>query len=290
MQWALKLTDAQAQQALDRWLANQGAWGLDLHNYAHLPPEWTQSVHCTSRGLLGELVAQGGLVLSAHSQHHNRLGAFLGDSGVPVWGVAGPEEGSPYQPWTGRYVRLINGGSEARFGGGRYVFTDNLRGLVRDCRHAFERGHAVVSVSDVPLGSPQSVGVSIFGRELPVATALIDLALSAGAPIWAAIMVSDLEGGHTVRMVRLTAIDTPAVVRAYGAVLEGWLREEPWFWQGWAWWLNLPALDPEVSGTPIEIAERLEHFMQARPVASRGTRWLRRIGAWQERVAPLMRP
>jgi hypothetical protein len=281
-------SDAVAHELLARYFSSQGLFAAEIHDYPRLDAEWARAqVRCDDRELLAEVVRSGGLVLTYHSFHHNKLGAFLGWSGAKVYGIAGTEDNSPLKPWTGRYIRLLNGGSEAGFGGGRYLFTDDLRGTLRESRAALARGDVLVSLADNISDAPTAVPADIAGRRLRVATGVIDLALEAKAPITLAIFYSDLNGGHRCRLRRVEApADAAEVVKVYIEQLHAWTRDDMHAWQGWGWW-------DHIAFTPGEEPQGLERqasapvrFAASRPPLSLAQRLLLWADAIERRVRP----
>lgn len=281
-------SDAAAHHFLGQWYANQGAFAIELHDYPRLDATWAnEQVRCDEREVLAQVVARGGLVLEYHSFHHNRLGAWLGLSGTRVWGIAATEDNSPWKPWTGRWVRLVNGGSEALFGGGRYLYTDQMRELLRESRAALERGETVVSLCDNPSDHPGAVRVDFAGRTLPVATGMIDLALEVGAPVTYALFYSDLAGGHRCRLAPAPAgADAAGVAQGYVAQLMRWLHDDLHAWQGWMWWDDLPSamLAPEADAQ--QRAQAHARFAASQPPPSWKARVVNAVGAAQLRLAP----
>ena len=288
MQAATGCSDREAHALLARWFANQGAWAVELHDYPALDERWARErVDCDDRALLAQAVARGGLMLTYHSHHHNRLGAFLGLSGTRVWGIAATEDASPYKPWTGRFIRLINGGSEALFGGGRYLFTNQMRALLRESRRALAEGETVVTLCDNPSDSPTAVPVELLGRRLMLATGVIDLALEVGAAVHFAILYSDLAGGHRCRIAAAQPpFDAASIVRQYAAHLNRWALDDIQAWQGWAWWHHIAPLDPvaEASAETIETTRR--RYQASRPTPGALELLLRAAGGVERWLAP----
>lgn len=281
-------SDARAHGLLAHWFASQGAWAVELHDYPERDASWARDgVDCDDRAALARLVERGGLLLTYHSHHHNLLAAFLGQSGTPLWAVAGTEEGSPYKPWTGTYIRKINGGSEALFNGGRYLFTDQMRSLLVGARRAFERGQTVLTVCDNPSPGPTAVEAVLFGRRLPVATGMIELALEAGAPVTFAILYSDLAGGHRCRIASADVpLDLRGVVRQYAQRLEAWVGEDPHAWQGLAWWDTLAPLHADAPTDPSWLADATQRYDASRPPRGWAERALALAGRIEDRLRP----
>ena len=282
-------SDEQAHLWLERYFSSQGLFAAELHGYPALDAQWArEQVRCDERDVLDAVARDGGLLLTYHSFHHNRLGAFLGLSGARVFPIAGTEDNSPLKPWTGRYIRLINGGSEALMGGGRYLFTDNLRALLQDSRAVLKRGDLLASLADNISDSPTAVPVDILGRRLRLATGAIDMALQAGVPITLALFYSDLKGGYRCRLRRLEATSDAAVVaHAYIDQLLAWCRDDVHAWQGWGWW-------DHIAFTPGQEAHGLERqstaparFAASQPAPSLAQRVLRIADAIEQRLRPL---
>jgi hypothetical protein len=157
-----------AKELTDQWLASHGLFATSIFSYKRMNPEWVQQyVKIDKPDVMQSVQAKGGLVLSYHSHHHNTLGIVLGQSGVPTWGVAATEKASPMAPYTGSFMRIINGESEAKFGGGKYLFTDEPRNLLRGLKQAFSNQHAVVSICDnpVPKGDDAPLGFRRFRKQ-----------------------------------------------------------------------------------------------------------------------------
>ncbi len=281
-------SDGDAHRLLAQWYANQGANGIELHDYPRLDAAWArEQVRCDDAAVLAQLVARGGLVLTYHSHHHNRLGAFLGLSGTKVWGIAATEAQSPWKPWTGRWVRLINGGSERCFGGGRYLYTDQMRELLVASRAAFERGETVVTLADNPSDSPSAAAVDMAGRTLPVATGMIELAIGADAPITFALFYSDLVGRHRCRLALAPSTqDATLVAQAYLQQLQRWLGDAPHAWQGWAWWADLAARAPANPVWQAQAASAAQRYAASLPPPGWKGRLFGALGALESRLMP----
>lgn len=282
-------SDEEAHFWLARYFSSQGLFAAELHDYPLLDAQWARTqVRCDERDLLDAVVRDGGLVLTYHSFHHNRLGAFLGLSGARVHGIAGTEDNSPLKPWTGRYIRLLNGGSERCFGGGRYLYTDDLRGTLRESRAVLRRGDVLISLADNISGSPTAVPVDVVGRRLHMATGVIDLALEAGAPITLALFFSDLRGGHRCRLRRLDAKGSAASIAGeYIDQLLAWCRDDVHAWQGWAWWDHLGFIPGSEAQGLARQASVLARFTASRPAPSIEQRLLLAADWLEQHVRPL---
>ena len=179
-------------------------------------------------------------MLSYHSHHHNTLGIVLGQSGVPTWGVAATEKASPMAPYTGRFMRIINGESEAKFGGGKYLFTDEPRNLLRGLKQAFSSQHAVVSICDNPVPQGDDAPLGFRGKQFFVGGGVVEMAIAQNVPITLALLCPDLRGGYELRLQALpSGLSSHQVLQAYFDFLSECVAQMPWAWQGWHWYSGL---------------------------------------------------
>ena len=238
---AFGATPQVAQQLADQWLASHGLFATSIFSYKRMNPEWVQqNVKIEKPDVMQSLQAKGGLVLSYHSHHHNTLGIVLGQSGVPTWGVAATEKASPMAPYTGRFMRIINGESEAKFGGGKYLFTDEPRNLLRGLKEAFTSKHAVVSICDNPVPQGEDAPIVFRGKQFFVGAGVVQMALAQNVPITLALLCPDLRGRYELRLQALpNGLSSHQVLQAYFDFLSECVAQMPWAWQGWHWYSGL---------------------------------------------------
>ena len=238
---AFGATPQVAKELTDQWLASHGLFATSIFSYKRMSPEWVQQyVKIEKPDVMKSLLDQGGLVLSYHSHHHNTLGIVLGQSGVPTWGVAATEKASPMAPYTGRFMRVINGESEAKFGGGKYLFTDEPRNLLRGLKQAFSSQHAVVSICDNPVPQGDDAPLVFRGKQFFVGAGVVDMALSQNVPITLALLCPDLRGSYELRLQALpSGLSSHQVLQAYFDFLSECVAQMPWAWQGWHWYSGL---------------------------------------------------
>jgi hypothetical protein len=238
---AFGATPQVAKELTYQWLASHGLFATSIFSYKRMSPEWVQQyVKIEKPDVMKSLQAQGGLVLSYHSHHHNTLGIVLGQSGVPTWGVAATEKASPMAPYTGRFMRIINGESEAKFGGGKYLFTDEPRNLLRGLKQAFSSQHAVVSICDNPVPQGDDAPLVFLGKQFFVGAGVVDMALSQNVPITLALLCPDLRGSYELRLQALpSGLSSHQVLQAYFDFLSECVAQMPWAWQGWHWYSGL---------------------------------------------------
>ena len=238
---AFGATPQVAKELTDQWLASHGLFATSIFSYKRMSPEWVQQyVKIEKPDVMKSLQDQGGLVLSYHSHHHNTLGIVLGQSGVPTWGVAATEKASPMAPYTGRFMRIINGESEAKFGGGKYLFTDEPRNLLRGLKQAFSSQHAVVSICDNPVPQGDDAPLVFRGKQFFVGVGVVDMAFSQNVPITLALLCPDLRGSYELRLQALpSGLSSHQVLQAYFDFLSECVAQMPWAWQGWHWYSGL---------------------------------------------------
>jgi lauroyl/myristoyl acyltransferase len=238
---AFHATPEVAASLAQQWLASHGLFGVSIFSYERAGPDWVRErVHVDHPEVLETLRQQGGLVLTYHSHHHNTLGIVLGQSGIPTWGVAATEKASPMAPYTGQYMRIINGQSEAKFGGGRYLFTDEPRQLLRGLREAFASKHAVVSLCDNPMPDGGLPPVQFMGRIFHVGAGVVEQAVAQGASITLALLYPDLLGGYQLRLKPLPPnLSVHGILQIYFDYLAEMVSQAPWAWQGWHWYSGL---------------------------------------------------
>lgn len=144
-------------------------------------------------------------------------------------------------PYTGQFMRIINGQSEAKFGGGRYLFTDEPRNLLRGLKQAFSQKQAVVSLCDNPMPSSAQPPVHFMGKTFHVGSGVLEQALAQGVPVTLALLYPDLKGAYTLRLKSLSQnLSAPDILQAYFDFLASCVIQAPWAWQGWHWFSGLP--------------------------------------------------
>jgi lauroyl/myristoyl acyltransferase len=234
-----------AQSLTQQWLASHGLFGTSIFAYRHMGAAWVKRhVRIEESDILDALRSKGGLVLTYHTHHHNTLGIVLGQSGVTTWGVAATEKASPMAPYTGSFMRIINGQSEAKFAGGRYLFTDEPRQLLKGLKQAFGNNQAVVSLCDNPTPSGSQPPIHFLGKTFHVGSGVLELALEQGVPVTLAILYPDLKGSYVLRMKTISSDQSASqILQTYFDFLASCVVQVPWAWQGWHWFSGLPKLE-----------------------------------------------
>jgi lauroyl/myristoyl acyltransferase len=250
MAGALGLSDEQADRAWRRWLASHGLFACTVYRYGHLDAGWlARKVRVGAPQALQEIVAHGGLVLTGHTHHHNTLGCVLGLAGCHITGLAAPALGSPLYPYLGDIIERINGGSALHFGGGGYLFTDELKTLVRESKRLLSQGKVIVSLCDFSQGPllDTQPAIRFLGKLVNAPAGSIEIAQQVGVPIYAAFLFPQGKRFTFTTRKLDSSGSASLVLKQYFDALADVLRASPWAWQGWEWFDTLPpapAQDP----------------------------------------------
>lgn len=230
------------------WLNSNVRFVLDFLNYGALDASWLKrEVVIENPELLASLRRSGGLLLTYHTHHQNTLCCALGLGGIKISAIAASPEVSPLFPFIGRWAQRVNSDSVKHFGGGSYLFTDNLRALLRATRKILAEGDVVLCLCDFhqpKLGAPS--GARLFDRFISPPTGTIDLAVKHGAPVYAA-MFAPINGRLVLQLKRLDASGgAVSIVAGYFSFLESSILTNPACWQGWEWFEDLPPAEQSI--------------------------------------------
>jgi len=280
----LRLDLGSAKKMFGWWKASEGLFAASIFDYSRMDADWVRRhVAIDQPEVLARIVREGGLLLTFHTFHHNTLALTLGQCGIPLFPVAASEKNSPFAPYTGRYMRIINGESEAKFSGGRYLFTDEMRSVVTGVRTALASRHTVLALCDNPVPPNESAipPQEVMGRSISIGTGVMKLVQQAQAPVYFALFYPDMGGGYRLVLEdagRLEELENTA--RAYFAFLARHVAAAPWAWQGWSWYADLPPVPARVeidaSVKPL-ILEGIELSGHPLMRALDGLRWAARI-------------
>lgn len=241
MQSVLSLSQPEA--CWNAWLDNHTRFVTDFLAYPGMDAGWVKNhVRVESAAVFSQLCADGGLFLTFHTQHQNTLACLPGLGGARVSAVASAPADSPLYPVIGCWAERLNESSAAHFNGGDYLFTNDLRGLAKNLRQAFQAGHVVVCLADVNQGEAGGAKVDFLGRVIRPPTGVIEMALRLNVPIFAGILLFDGQG-LVLKIIKIapkiTLTDTLAV---YFSLLEQSITVNPACWQGWEWFSDLPVI------------------------------------------------
>ncbi len=238
----LALPQARVDETWRHWLNSHVWFVLDFLNYGALDAAWLKrDVVVDDPALLASLRSSGGLLLTYHTHHQNTLCCALGLGGIKISAIAALPEDSPLFPFIGRWAQRVNAESERHFGGGSYIFTDNLRALLRAARKVLADRDVVLCLCDFNQPKPGvQTGARFFDRFISPPTGTIEIAVKHGAPVYAA-MFAPVDGRFVLTLKRLDdsgGVDT--IVAGYFSFLESIVLTNPACWQGWEWFEDLP--------------------------------------------------
>ena len=231
-----------AEEIWNNWRDSHLRFSLDLLNYRKFDAAWLKNeVTCTDTSALQALRQFGGLLLTYHTHHQNTMCCVFGLSGMKVSAVAASPNDSPLFAYLGKWVKRVNADSAIHFNGGRYMFTDNLRGLLKNTRQCLVNGEVVVSLCDFHQPKTEALASgTLFDRYITPPTGVIEIAVKHQVPIFLALFAPEGEKHH-LHITKLAETgNVEAVVHQYFSFLESNIRANPACWQGWEWFEDLP--------------------------------------------------
>lgn len=244
----LALPGVPVEQTWHNWLNSHVQFVLDFLSYKTLDKVWLKhKVHIDDPESVTLLRESGGLLLTYHTHHQNTLCCALGLSGINISAIAALPERSPLFPFIGRWAQQVNTESAKHFGGGSYIFTDNLRILLRTTRKILAEGDVVLCLCDFHQPKPGiPSGAIFFDRFISPPTGTIEIAVKHGAPVYAAIFAPE-NGSLVLRIKRLDdSGGVDAIIKGYFSFLESNIRTNPACWQGWEWFEDLPLAEQAI--------------------------------------------
>lgn len=240
-QSSLSVDSTRAREILRGWEANLGQSTADTFRHLQMDSEWVKThVEVDDPEVLAEIASTGGLVLTYHTFHPNTLGIILGQSGIRGYGVSASVEEQPYAPYIGRYQYLMLNATQKMLGGGRYLYANDVRSLANGVQSAFMNGDAVVALCDNHFPGSQFPWMRIFGRSIRIRAGILKIARRTRARVYFALLYADLMGGYRLHLKSYGPFDDlQQGAQAYFHFLEDQLKNAPWAWQGWWWYLDL---------------------------------------------------
>jgi lauroyl/myristoyl acyltransferase len=237
---ALSLDTRVAHRAWLRWRASHARFVLTAFQYGKIDSAWIRRfVQVQNPGLLEQIIQTGGLILTYHTHHQNTLATVLGVAGSTISPVAASAAESPLYRVIGRYIDLINTGSQQQFRGGSYLYTDNLRRVLQQARTKLRHGELLLSLCDFHQPSSEQP-YDFLGRAITPPTGIIRLALQCEVPIYYGLLFPDSDGRFQLLLAGAKGCDLHTVTEEYLAFLEQIVQRAPEAWQGWEWYDCLP--------------------------------------------------
>jgi len=237
-QTALGVNYSEAKHILNQWEASKGLATLDIYRYAGMNKEWVKRfVEIDEPEILDKIVKSGGLVLTYHTFHQHTLAIILGLYGIKLTTVSAPVKNLPYSRYTGRYQHLRLTASEKKFSGGHYIYTDNIRNMIKSVNAAFSKGDALLVLSDTHHIDSTYSPMNFLGQSIKInAAGILRMTKSAEVPVYFALIYPDFLGKYRIHLKSIGPLtDLKQGAQAYFSFFEKHLRKAPWAWQGW-WW------------------------------------------------------
>ena len=173
-----------------KWVINHSLSILDFYRYENMSLDWViSSVNIINDQLIEELRETGGLVLTYHFHHQNTLCCALGLLGIKVSAIAASPSESKLDSYIGKWARKLNEKTERHFRGGRYLYTDNLREIVRDVPRILTDGHVVVCLLDNNHSGQFPQIQKLFQRQIRVPRGIVEIALRHRAPVYVCALI-----------------------------------------------------------------------------------------------------
>jgi lauroyl/myristoyl acyltransferase len=209
------------------------------------PGGWRPPVEVVGREHIERARANGvGAVLWVGHFVFNGLAPKLAlhQAGLKVAHLSRPEHGFSKTAYGVHVLNPIRARIEDRYLDGRILIKRGSETVAaRQLKERVARG-GIVSITAGAWEGRRIALAPIFGRQLPLATGAISLAISTGAPLLPLIVVRDEPSG-IIRVVIEPPIDLPsklekdvAIAHAaseYARRLETWIRRYPGQWRGW---------------------------------------------------------
>lgn len=242
MQDALRLTPDQAQREFETLCASTG---VATHMVPHLPrvdPRWVAR-HVRHEGQDGReiLRAQGGLVLTHHSYHHNLLASCFQGWGLAAYPVANPPSAFGEDEFLYRFTLDLNAKTEANLiGGGRFLYVDDRRALLRGVRQVMTQRQLLYVLCDFDEAAPGNVARPFLGGMIRVPSGVLRLVAEQPQwPVYFAGLRFDVHDARYRLSWRRLERDVSlggacaGLDAAYVQALQDWVGAHPHAWQGW---------------------------------------------------------
>lgn len=242
LQRVLGVDEVVARQELDALCASSG---LAMHMVPHLPritSEWIGRyvIHEGDDGR-DTLRQQGGLVLTHHSYHHNLLASCFRGWGLGAYPVANPPTAFGDDDFLYRFTVDLNAKTEANLiDGGRFLYVNDRRALLKGIRQALDRRQVVYVLCDFDEDAPGNRSHPFLGGHLRVPSGVLRLvAQEPEVPVFFAGFRFDVSalryrlGWRQLVRESGTEGGCHGLDAAYVRALQAWIQAHPHAWQGW---------------------------------------------------------
>ncbi|RYF84114.1 MAG: hypothetical protein EOO29_00790 [Comamonadaceae bacterium] len=238
----LALDATQAQREFESLCASSG---LAMHMVPHLPrldARWIERnvIHEGQDGR-DALHAEGGVVLTHHSYHHNLLASCFKGWDLAAYPVANPPAAFGEDDFLYRFTVDLNQKTEANLiGGGRFLYVDDRRALLKGIRQALVQRQVLYVLCDFDEDAPGNRHHAFLGGQLRIPTGVLKAVVAqSDAPVYFAGFRFDVAAKRYRLGWQRLARDPASpggcegLDAAYVAALQAWIQAHPHAWQGW---------------------------------------------------------
>lgn len=242
LQDALGLDEAGAHACFVQLCENTGQAMQMVTQLPKLTPGWIRRNVCfDTPAPLDELRARGGLVLTHHSYHHNLLASCFKGWGLSAFPVANPPEAFGTHEFLYRFTVELNARTQANLAGGRFLYVNDARALLRGIREVVARRQVIYMLCDFDEPGPGNRVYPFLDRTLQIPGGVLRAFAGESVPVYFAGLRLGPHGRYHVGWTPLPRSEqaadagdpTRGLGQAYVLALQTWVRAYPQAWQGW---------------------------------------------------------
>lgn len=236
----LGLDASAAAVAFENLCASTGVTTQMVWRLPNLPCSWLeQHIHVADMAPLLRLQAEGGMVLSHHSFHHNLLASTFKRWGLTTRPVANPPAAFSGDDYLYRFTLALNAATETNLNGGRFLYIDAGRDFLKELRASLRARQVVLVFCDFDEAKPFNPRLPFLHGSFQTPTGVVRQALKVGSPLYFAGFQWSPRTGFELSIKPLgndaaaTADGLADTMRRYLAALTEHLRAYPHAWQMW---------------------------------------------------------
>lgn len=238
---ALGLDETAANAAFSNLCASSGVATQMVWHLPNIDNDWlAQKIHTANSDSIRCLQAEGGVVLSHHSFHHNLLASSFKRWGLTTMPVANPPTAFSSNDYLYRFTLFLNGATETNLNGGRFLYVNGGREFLQSLRNALLERHVLLVFCDFNEAKPFNSSYPFLHRTLQPPSGVLRQALREGRPFYFAGFQWSPGEGFALSLRPLIEIDVSpsedsldTVLRRYLTALSDHLRIYPHAWQMW---------------------------------------------------------
>lgn len=216
---------------------NFGLAFLNIFFYEKMDKKWIEkNFHYENKALVTEIVQEGGVLITFHTYHHNTLGCFFGILGAKVLGISAAKNPEHDNEKIRKYhIDIMHKKSEQKFGGGRYLFLNNLKDVVRGVNKGLEENSLIIGLSDFPARN-KTIKVKFLEEEIHIQRWLFDIASSKKNNVYFGLLEGrSITEKLNLHLARANPGNAEELAQQYIDFLASKISENPACWQGWEW-------------------------------------------------------